>query len=641
MRKKIGHIFFSGYTHTIIFFCFIQSISFFARFCQWWINKEYYSALSLWQCIQSFFYGTLFDIVIFVILFSLPLCIKHFPTSFLPQKLVSFLINILCGFSFFVIWGISISDAIYFGEANRHLASEFFTLGNDISLIYQIITQVFLTEFILNIFFCGFCIAIIWWFNNKYRPEHYSSPLWKRSLLYLCFFVVLFIAGRGFDINTRPLSIVDAYKNKNIKQGNLSINAVFPILNFGYEYLDSQYKVPSTLKFYTEAELQFISKKYFNKEYDTFFRKSYSPYFTQKTNVVLLIIESFDKHFVQYFNKTSANTTPFLNTFLDNCLVYDNFYAHGRRSVEGIQSIMLGVPPLPQIPLLRNGLELFSFDTIGTIAAHQGYKTLFVQGSPRRSFNIDGISNFLGFQEYYGQEDIPTIENYLSERPYGGWDYDGLQFVKKKINSYSENFLAVFFSGSTHTPFVPIKEELLLSQPHDTNTVNGYKNSLRYLDWSLQKFFTEIQDLHWYENTLFIITADHTSRFSPQKNVLQEFQIPFALCHQKHIKKGTNTQLASQIDIFPTLTHALGYNKSFIAIGDSLLSHPIQEKIVPIAKGELLLVIDKHNHTYLLNEPPTPKETEEVFSLQERGLFYWQEISQSLYLNKFSIPKEK
>jgi len=54
------------------------------------------------------------------------------------------------------------------------------------------------------------------------------------------------------------------------------------------------------------------------------------------------------------------------------------------------------------------------------------------------------------------------------------------------------------------------------------------EKSLMYADYSLKKFFETIADMDWFDNTLFILVADHTSISSHPfyGNILGQYLIP-------------------------------------------------------------------------------------------------------------------
>jgi len=93
-----------------------------------------------------------------------------------------------------------------------------------------------------------------------------------------------------------------------------------------------------------------------------------------------------------------------------------------------------------------------------------------------------------------------------------------------------------------------------------------------YTDFALGEFFRKISSEPFFENTLFVITADHTN-----ESIHKEFQnsfglysVPVILYKPGSDLKGIKNRIAQQIDIMPTVLHYLNYDEEFIAFGNDL-----------------------------------------------------------------------
>lgn len=79
----------------------------------------------------------------------------------------------------------------------------------------------------------------------------------------------------------------------------------------------------------------------------------------------------------------------------------------------------------------------------------------------------------------------------------------------------------------------------------------------------------------WYENTLFVITADHTSsemEFDETKTAWGFFSVPVMFFTPDHSLRGVEDEIIQQIDILPTVLAHLNYDEPFIAFGRNALS---------------------------------------------------------------------
>ena len=114
-------------------------------------------------------------------------------------------------------------------------------------------------------------------------------------------------------------------------------------------------------------------------------RKISSSKDTEKHNVVLIMVESLTNRYVDFFGKNGYGLTPNLDRLAREGIAFSNFYAHGQRSIDGLQSILTGIPTIPGIPTLLKG-KIFHFTKIGDITQRENISSIFVSSMTRRSF---------------------------------------------------------------------------------------------------------------------------------------------------------------------------------------------------------------------------------------------------------------
>ena len=99
--------------------------------------------------------------------------------------------------------------------------------------------------------------------------------------------------------------------------------------------------------------------------------------------------------------------------------------------------------------------------------------------------------------------------------------------------------------------------------------------SINYGDYSLKKFFVEAKKQSWYNNTLFVLLADHTpattSKMYNQRTHI--FRIPIAFYHPGGILKAERSDRTfQQLDIMPTILDLLNIETDYYAFGNSYYS---------------------------------------------------------------------
>jgi hypothetical protein len=109
---------------------------------------------------------------------------------------------------------------------------------------------------------------------------------------------------------------------------------------------------------------------------------------------------------------------------------------------------------------------------------------------------------------------------------WGIYDIPFMQYFASELNIKKEPFFTTFFSLSSHPPYVLPKD-----YKHQFEKIE-IRETIKYTDDAMQKFFKSIQDKEWFKNTLFVITADHTSGVNynkTYKNRIGRYAIPLLL----------------------------------------------------------------------------------------------------------------
>ncbi|KGQ34909.1 phosphoglycerol transferase I [Gallibacterium anatis] len=541
--------------------------------------------ISIKELLQSFLYGIRFDLNISVIFLSPILLISILPFSIIGtlrfQKLLSYLSLIV----FIVFSIISLIDLAYFGEVYRHLGREIFLVNKDIGFIFDVafksrLLYTILGFLILGMIILSYVIFIIYPLKNSVNLN--SSSIFSRILLGTSFLIFCFWLARGMIIQGRPISYADAFENTiSASQANLVLNSPFVV----WKQLRKQEKL-GPINLLTDKEKDQIS---FRDDVFLFQSNEKENY----KNIVFILLESWSYKYIDGLAHRNYNVTPFIDSLIEKSMVWDNYYAAGKRSIIGIQAVLSSVPALNNHPVLGFGLELNKISRIGKILNDHQYRTIMMQTSNRRSFNVNSIANVLGFQEYYGKEDVPIIKKYPQEPPHFGWDYDSLQFLLNELNETPESkpFFAFLFTGSTHEPFADAGKEFHI-YPHDQSNENGFLNTLRYSDWSLEQFMKAAEKQPWYNNTIFIFTADHTLNSLPSENLKEQFHIPLIVYSPDgSLSAKRESQFASQYDLFPTILDLLGIDTPISTFGQSLLHPKTTTPTLFVGNGQIIGMI--------------------------------------------------
>ena len=202
-----------------------------------------------------------------------------------------------------------------------------------------------------------------------------------------------------------------------------------------------------------------------------------------------------------------------------------------------------------------------------SVLKSQGYDTSFFHGAPNGSMGFLGFSNILGFDHYYGKEEFN--DNSQFDGFWGIWDEPFFGFVKNTLDQKDGPFFATIFTVSSHEPYI-VPKEFAGKFPAGFNPMH---QCVGYTDYAFKTFFEAAAKEPWFENTVFIITADHTNtvHYKEYLKPMNRFAVPILIYSPKGTYVGKDTSLAQQIDIYPTIAQLSGYDKPFRSWGRSLL----------------------------------------------------------------------
>jgi phosphoglycerol transferase MdoB-like AlkP superfamily enzyme len=177
------------------------------------------------------------------------------------------------------------------------------------------------------------------------------------------------------------------------------------------------------------------------------------------------------------------------------------------------------------------------------------------------------FSRKAGFQEYHGMEEYNNDADF--DGSWGIFDKPFMQYFANELNKKEEPFFSTFFSLSSHPPYI-----LPNDYSHKFEKI-GIRETIAYSDYSMQQFFKSIQNEKWFKNTIFIITADHTSGVNynkSYKNKIGRYAIPLVMFKGGKSLIRKNNTIVQQIDIMPTILNDINYSKPYLAFGKSMFS---------------------------------------------------------------------
>ncbi len=310
----------------------------------------------------------------------------------------------------------------------------------------------------------------------------------------------------------------------------------------------------------------------------------------KKLNVVVIILESFSREYSGYLNGNDGYT-PFLDSLMNEGMVFTDAWANGKKSIEGIPAVLSSVPGLVNEPLLNYGTyPNLKMNSMATYLKEMGYSTAFFHGGSDGTMNFDRYIKSSGFDSYFGKNEYPNPVD--DDKVWGIFDEPFFQYFSTKLSEMRQPFLGAIFSLTSHHPFtIPeqYKEKFKVGK-------EPIEEVIQYTDYSLRQFFKTASQQPWYNNTLFVITADHTGPTTDEyyKTRTGMYRIPIVLFQPgNNLLKGRNDEVVQQIDILPTVLNMVGYEGKFISFGQSMFEKQ-NDRVAISSLGNIFQIVDGH-----------------------------------------------
>lgn len=423
-----------------------------------------------------------------------------------------------------------------------------------------------LLYFIVLIFVFVYLIRLV-------RPS--LTPIRNRILYIVCALCVLALVAllsvggiRGdFKHSTRPITISNAAAyTASPEESAIVLNTPFSFIRTigkkGFEHYD----------YFSEDEIESIYSPVHLCTSDSVSTPTHK-------NVVIFILESFSREFVGYLNRNRIpdykGYTPFLDSLASVGVAYHNAYSNGRKSIDAMPAVLASIPSLT-MPYVVSQYSNNKVNSIASILNENGYQTAFFHGAPNGSMGFDSFAKIASFNAYYGKNEYNNDADF--DGWWGIWDHKFFPYYADQISLMQEPFCTALFSLSSHHPFqVPAEFEGVFPQgPLPVEQCIGYSDN------ALRIFFEKAKQQPWYNNTLFVITADHSSIPDHQeyKNNAEAFAVPiiFFAPGDENISHKDDYTIAQQADIMPTVLSYVGINTPYLSFGVDLNSTPAEKR---------------------------------------------------------------
>jgi len=388
-----------------------------------------------------------------------------------------------------------------------------------------------------------------------------------KQIIYPFIFLViavpsLFVMLRG-GFNDISISESSAfYSNKSI----LNWFAVNSGYHLAVNYMESsRYKKSNNYKFYPEDQAEQTVKKILEVKKDSTIR----IFKNEEPNIVILLMESWSADLIESLGGKPGITPEFAALEKDG-LLFTHMYSTGNRSHEGLASILGGHPALPYTTFTANPTKFDGLPSMVRLLNNEGYHASFYYGGQLNYGNIRAYLHYHQFEKIVEESDIdPSI-------PRGRLGvHDEFMYQRQidDLKTMKEPFFSVLFTLSSHSPYDYPMEPVIDWAGNE----NKFINSAYYADKCLGDYFRMARQQPWYDNTVFIIIADHShnSYYNWPLETFEYHKIPLLILGNalKDKYKGTqNPRIADNSSLPKTILKQLGLAAGDFKWGSDLLN---------------------------------------------------------------------
>jgi len=500
--------------------------------------------------------------VVIIVLFLLPLLVKEKPLYYKVVRWIYVVINGL-----FAV--MNLADATYFPLTGRRTTTAFFKefSGEKGADFVNIFLNGIVQYWYLILVAAGLVFLLWKCFRTPSRmSEGSKAPYYIANSVSLPVSLVLCVFGMrgGTGVTTHPITLSNAnvYVNHSIDAA-IVLNTPFSIMR---TIGDDVMEVPEYIKLSDDQALSYYNPVHYPASDAQFCRM----------NVLVIMLESFAKEDVGFDNilddPVYDSYTPFLDSLSRHCLSFKWSYANGRRSIEAQPSVLSSIPNFVEAFLLTPAALNDLSGIAGELSRNKGYISTYYHGGNNGTIGLDSFAHSTGFRRYVGRNEYEASHGTGDfDGTWAIWDEEFLQFCCEDITTSGEPFASSIFTATSHHPFkYPERYGYLPQGCHPIQKV------MAYTDLSLRRFFDSARKQSWFDNTIFVLVADHTAFLTHQDylNDVGRYCVPLMIYapSRPELCGRDCEKVVDQIDIMPTVLSIMGYDHPYVAFGDDILS---------------------------------------------------------------------
>lgn len=440
-------------------------------------------------------------------------------------------------------------------------------------------------------------LALAAWLSTRLFPVRLQDPPmagWKRPLATVVMLAVAVLGIRG-TLQHRPINPSTVAYSSDAMVNTLALNSLYNVFDAAYRMRDER----SSMAVYPEMEADEINRIVrasagladppLDPRYPSLHKQQATVRRDKPLNVVIVLQESLGAQYVSSLG--GRGLTPNLDRLAKEGWMFNRAYATGTRSVRGLEAVTAGFLPTVAEAVLKLPRSQTGFFTLADLLGRHGYHSRFIYGGEAHFDNMRSFFLGNGFNEVV---DRGSFGNPVFVGSWGASDEDMFNELDKRLREDGDKpTFTLAFSVSNHSPW-----EYPAGRIEPVGEPASVENTVRYADWAIGDFFERARKAPYWDNTVFLVIADHDARAWGENPVpVRHFQIP-ALILGGSIAPRSDDRIVSQIDMAPTLLSLIGLDNTNPMLGADLTQRDPGRAIMQFGdnfgylKGDRLLIIE-------------------------------------------------
>ena len=377
--------------------------------------------------------------------------------------------------------------------------------------------------------------------GKKITVSNLNIPL---KIIYLTTLPILMFIGMRGGVQQIPINESAAYFSRFQIHNHIATNPVWFLiksiersnnyLHNPYHFMEDENAKKIVNKLYEIKNTPLTPLKEGKSEINNLFQHSTSNIQHSSSsvlksthpNIVIIILESYTADIIEALGG-EKNVSPNFNNLVKEGLLFTNIYSSGTRTEQGLVAVLSGFPANPNLSIIEYTDKVEKLPVLTNYFIENNYQTSFYYGGETEFSGIKGYLVNSGFEKIISRNDFPknqqnskwgahdefVFEKQLKDLSLTLSEGEGNQ-RNSSPSGRSGGVFSVLLSLSNHEPF-----EVPMDKAFDgDDRVNKFRNSAFYTDKCIGEYFAKAKKEKWYENTLFIMVADHGHHLPKETN---------------------------------------------------------------------------------------------------------------------------